>query len=296
VKGEGGVQFRASSGGKAATLRAPAQAAWTWMKFDGTLDAAPARTDAGESKLSVVLSSPLYGSAVDAVLLCTDPDFSPEKAPRVRWPVLARVPEPTAQAVSPYAAKVSWPAAQGDTLDHYNLYCGEQADFPIDHATLVASPERGPFVDWGLRPGHSYHYRVTCVDRAGNESAASPAAQVRTPAVEPVVIEPAAGRKVVFRAPRDGVYALWVQLHKGPVGGQYLNLDMDGKKVTWTIVFDTLPDEAWFNYDQWGRFPLSSGEHTLTIDTNTKHVVQKILLTTDLSFKPEGHVNLLRGW
>jgi hypothetical protein len=229
-------------------------------------------------------------------LFCTDPDFFPDRAPRVRWPVLARVPEATAQPVSPYAAKISWPAAQGDTLHHYNLYSGDQADFAVEQATLVASPERGPFVDWGLRPGRTHHYRVTCVDRAGNESPASPAFQVRTPDVERAVIEPAAGRSVVFRAPREGVYALWVQLRKGAGGGKYLNLDMDGKKVTWTIDFDSLPDEAWFNYDQWGRFPLSAGEHTLTIDTNTKHVVQKILLTTDLSFKPKGHVNLLRGW
>jgi len=160
----------------------------------------------------------------------------------------------------------------------------------------VASPDRGPFVDWGLRPGRTYYYRVTYVDRAGNESPASPPVEVRTPDVERVVVEPAAGRAVVFRVPREGVYALWVQLEKGPGGGQYLDLRLDGKKVTWTIAFDGLADEAWFNYDQWGRFPLSPGEHTLGLETNTQHVVRKILLTTDLSFKPDGHVNLLRGW
>jgi hypothetical protein len=296
VKGEEGVQFRASAGGKTATLRAPAQAGWTWMKFDGTLGAAPARADAGATRLPVVLSSPLYGSSIDAVLLSADPAFSPDKVPRIRWPVLARVPDATAQAVSPYAVRISWPAAQGDTLHYYNLYCGDQADFPVEQGTLVASPDRGPFVDWGLRPGRTYYYRVTCVDRAGNESPASPPVQVRTPDVERVVLEPAVGKKVVFQVPRKGDYALWVQLRKEPGGGEYLNFDIDGKKVAWTIAFDTLADEAWFTYDQWGRFPLTAGEHTLIIENATKHVVQKILLTTDLSFKPDGHVNFLHGW
>ena len=245
----------------------------------------------------MVLTSSLYGSAVDCVVLSGDPDFAPAKAARVRWPKLGPVQGVSGRAVSPYAVRLSWPAVTGDTLHHYNLYCGRGADFAVGQGTLVASPDRGTFLDWGLQPGATYYYRVTCVDRAGNESPPSEAVRVSTPAVERVVVEKSAAPTVTFRAPGRGLYVLWLKLKKGPSGSQYVDLFIDGKKrATWTVVFDNLADEAWFSYGQWGQFELGPGEHTLTISNKTKHTVQQVLWTTDLSQKPAGPVNMLHGW
>jgi fibronectin type 3 domain-containing protein len=287
VKGENGVSFRASAGGGPVTLQAPPSPEWAWVKFDGTLS--------GSGPL--VLTSSLYGSAVDSVVLSSDPDFSPARAARVRWPKLGPVQGVSVNAVSPYAVRLSWPAVAGDTFHHYNLYCGRQADFPVGQGTLVASPDRGSFLDWGLQPGAAYYYRVTCVDRAGNESPPSAAVRVSTPAVEHVVIEKSAAPTVAFRVPRKGLYVLWLKLKKGPGGGQYMDILIDGKKrASWTIVYGNLDEESWFSYGRWGQFELGPGDHTLTISNGTKHTVQRVLWTTDLSQRPEGRVNMLHGW
>jgi hypothetical protein len=287
VKGENGVSFRASAGGSPVTLQAPPSPEWAWVKFDGAL------TGSGP----VLLTSSLYGSAVDCLVLSSDPDFTPARATRVRWPKLGPVQGVSGSAVSPFAVRLSWSAVAGETFHHYNLYCGREADFPVGQGTLIASPDRGTFLDWGLQPGATYYYRVTCVDRAGNESPPSAAVRVSTSAVERVVIEKSAAPTVAFRVPRKGLYVLWLKLKKGPGGGQYMDILIDGKKrTTWTIVYDNLGEESWFSYGPWGQFELGPGEHTLTVSTNSKHTVQQVLWTTDLSQKPEGQVNMLHGW
>ena len=71
------------------------------------------------------------------------------------------------RAVSPYVARLAWPAVAAATFDHYNVYCGASADSTIDQTTLVASPRKPALVDWGLKPGTKHYYRVTSVDRFG---------------------------------------------------------------------------------------------------------------------------------
>jgi fibronectin type 3 domain-containing protein len=289
VKGEKGVHFQASCGGRPLTLKARPTTTWTWLPFDGALDS--------PSGHPLVLTSPLCGSAIDCLMLATDTSFKPTETPRVRWPALGPVENVRARAESPYAVRLSWPAVAADTLHHYSLYCGRTEDFRADQGTLVASPDRSAFVDWGLRPGTTYYYRIRCVDRAGNESSASVAVAVSTPAVEKVVLDRPPAREVVFDLPRTGPYALWLELERGRGEGQYINIHIDGKKVTtWTIQLDGLGDTAWFNYDKWGRFLLDAGRHTFTLANETAHVVRKIRLVSDLSYKPEGHYNWLNGW
>jgi hypothetical protein len=289
VKGETGVLFRASGGGRPLTLQAPPTTAWTWVKFEGTLD--------GLEGLGLLLTSPLYGSAIDCLMLSSDRAFAPGQAPRVRWPDLGKVLDLRAKAESPYAVRLCWAEVEGDTLHHYNVYCGRASDFPANQSTLVASPDRNTYLDWGLQPGTTYYYCVCCVDRAGNESPASPPVRVSTPPVERVVLDKAPAREVVFDIPQAGLYVLWLKLAKSAGGGEYLNIKIDGKQqATWTIAFDGLGEEAWFSYDQWGRLWLDAGPHTLTLDNETRHVVQRVRLTSDLWHKPEGHVNWLRGW
>jgi len=301
VRGEKGAQFVLWAGDNPVPLRAPPSTRWTWAKAEATLALKP-----GPSEL--VLSSSTYGSAVDCLFLTDDPGFSPDASPRFRWPELAAPQGLKAEAASPYSVKLAWQSVAGAHAGpggsaarvgahHYNLYCGKEASFAPDQSTLVASPDRNAFLDWGLRPGETLFYRLTASDRAGNESAASAAAQVATPKIERVLIEKDPAESIVFDVPRKDTCVLWLKLKQGPQGGQYLTVKIDGKPGgTWTCAFDKLSDESWFTYDQWGSFALDAGKHTLTIENKTKHALTRVLLTNDLSLKPDGHVNILGGW
>ena len=284
VKGEKGAQFAASAEGGAVQIKAPASERWTWVKAVGTLKLKP-----GQSELS--LSSSSYGSALDCLVLTDDPGFTPGAAPRIKRPALPAVEGLKAEAVSPYSAKLSWQSVEG--ARGYNLYCGKTADFAPGQATLVASPDRNAFLDWGLKPGETLFYRVASM--GGGEPSA--AVEVATPKVERVIIEKAPAASVAFEAPKKDTYVLWLKLKQGQGGGSYINVKVDGKQGgSWTCAFDKLSDESWFAYDQWGRFDLDAGPHTLAIENKTKHTIQVALLTNDLSHRPEGHINTLRGW
>jgi hypothetical protein len=297
VRGKKGAEFDMEAGGSKVLLRSPPLKDWTWVKFKGALTSSESST----SPIQLRLTSSLYGSAIDRLLLTSTADdkagFSPREAVEVHWPEQKPPRDIKARARSPYAVKVAWPGAAGEMLHHYNVYCGEEKDFTADQSTLVASPDEKECLDWGLEPGKTYYYRVTSVDRGGNESLPSPAVEVKTPKVERVIISPDLADRIRFSIPREGVYVLWLKLAKGKGAGQYLNLDLDGKRfTTWTITFDGIEEEAWFSYGKWGQIPLKAGPHVLTMENNTKHRVKKVLLTNDLSYRPKGHVNTLRGW
>jgi hypothetical protein len=78
---------------------------------------------------------------------------------------------------------LQWPSSSEPDLDHYNVYASAGQDAVPSLATLVGSPKAAKFVDWGLQPGATYHYRVTSVDRQGNESVPGSSARATTKAV-----------------------------------------------------------------------------------------------------------------
>ena len=294
VKGEQGAEFRFFQGGRSVGLSCPSLPGWTWKRCPAALDLGH---PLGPGRSQFTVSSNLYGSALDSLAVTTDPDFNPDVSSRIAWPKQAAVDGVSATAVPPYTARVSWNRVAVATFRHFNLYCGHTADFAVNQAALVASPDVAGCWDWALRPGETVYYRVTWVDRGGRESPPSQAAKVSLPPLERDVVELAPGSRVEIRARCHGAYVVWIKLKEGPSVGQYIDLVMDrGPVMTWTCVFDGQGDEAWFTYDQWGRAPLTPGVHYLSIDNHTKHTIEKVLVTNDFSFRPKGHVNVLGGW
>jgi fibronectin type 3 domain-containing protein len=88
-----------------------------------------------------------------------------------------------ATAAAAAAVELSWSISREPDLAGYRVYRSEQ---PGEQGVQL-SPERlavPAFRDTQLLPGRSYFYRVTAVDRAGNESAASAPVSVEIPRTE----------------------------------------------------------------------------------------------------------------
>jgi len=141
--------------------------------------------------------------------------------------------------LSPNTLRLEWEPVSAPDLDHYNVYCGSAPDVECSQSALVGSPSENEWVDWGLGLDRGYWYRLTAVDRSGNESAPSGTVRGRTPSFEPVRIELSTesatvqgmslcdgceeGQEVLspdeeaqnlsasweFEVPRAGLYAIW---------------------------------------------------------------------------------------
>ncbi len=289
VKGEEGVEFTFSAGKGAAAIKAPPSSDWTWVKADAKLDLRGAK--------ELVLSSRLYGSAMDCALLTDDEEILPDKTPRILAPVLQAPEEITAQAISPYAVRLAWRKTNDATFHHYNLYCGEAADFTPDQSTLVASPDEPSMVDWGLKPGSRLYYRLRSVDRFGRRSPASLPLAVDIPTIRRVLIEKRFAERITFEVPAPDIYVVWLLLKKAGESHGYIDVGCDGAGGgAWMGAMDGLNDSTWLSYDQWGRFDLRAGRHVLKIANKTGSKIEKVIITNDLSYTPPGHVNILTGW
>lgn len=75
-------------------------------------------------------------------------------------------------AVSPAYLDLSWEISPEHDVAGYNVYRGDRTDAQgtRQNADLLPTPA---FRDMNTVPGHVYYYKVTAVDRAGNESAPS---------------------------------------------------------------------------------------------------------------------------
>jgi hypothetical protein len=100
-------------------------------------------------------------------VVVTPKDIFPPAAPLGLVVVL--VP---AQGTTPAHIELSWAISPETDIAGYNVYRSEQADVQgtRQNTELLIAPA---FRDMNVQPGRQYSYRVTAVDRSGNESPAS---------------------------------------------------------------------------------------------------------------------------
>ena len=75
---------------------------------------------------------------------------------------------------------IEWEAPPDEDHDHYSVYASPEPNVQPCRADLVGSPKIARFVDWGIEGGTTLYYRVTAVDRQGNESKPSAAVKAVT--------------------------------------------------------------------------------------------------------------------
>lgn len=117
---------------------------------------------------------------LDRLCVTDDPAFVPRGTGLCDAVAPPRVSGLQVSHVSRYDVALLWTPIKCDDLRHYNVYCSRQPDFAPSQSTRIGSPYRTALLDWGLRPGTTYTYRVTAADRYGNEGQPSEAVAVTT--------------------------------------------------------------------------------------------------------------------
>ena len=158
---------------------------WLWVR---ALDeqGRPVALDLEQGERTLTVATRSRGARLDR-LLATD-DFT--HVPRPRSGVDATAPaKPTGVRVAPRGTdelEVTWEPSDDPDFQRYNVYADRSPDLELCPRTLIASPSVPRLLDWGLpcdTPHWSstvHYYRVTAVDRSGNESEPSDAAEGRT--------------------------------------------------------------------------------------------------------------------
>jgi hypothetical protein len=82
----------------------------------------------------------------------------------------ARVSGLSVTTVSDSQLNLSWTANAEPDLDHYNVYRGNTAGFPVNTSTdtPLAQPTGNSFSNASLSSSTTYYYRVVAVDTSGN--------------------------------------------------------------------------------------------------------------------------------
>lgn len=88
------------------------------------------------------------------------------------------VPQGLSILAGPAAAQLSWERNQEPDLGGYRIYrAGSDGEF----SRLAESPSAANYRDAAVSPGQTYRYRVTAVDKKGNESPQSEAVEILIP-------------------------------------------------------------------------------------------------------------------
>jgi len=294
---------------------------WAWLSVVGEAGE-PAKLALSSGQHTVQATASVGG--IDLDKLCLTTSAKPPPTGLGGWDATApvRVPGVAAKAEGRYAIRVSWQAGREPDLHHYNVYCGRPADFEPAQERLIGSPSEPHLVDWGLKAGAEYFYRVTAVDRRGNESLPSAAISAATQPLEPRVFvelgEPWNWKdsdEATFRfaMPTDGEFIVWGKLNSldGQTGAS-VEVRLDGERIAsrplnldyicvghggpvldtwlWSCLRPGLSEPA-----DAMAFAAKAGAHTLTLKRSGKALVEfeRFVITNDLGWEPEGTTSFL---
>jgi len=284
-----------------------------WIRLSQGTDR---RLAAGRRRLSI--SALEVGLLVDQICLATDTSFRPSGRLGVD-----RVPPAPVNGLRSecrrFDVSLSWQPAKEPDLHHYNVYCRAGDDPGADQQFLVHSPGEPALVDWGLQAGTAYHYRVTAVDRQGNESAPSAVHKATTMPIDRVLVQLQAQAtwprgdtlQIPFELPAAGEYAIWVQTEPAErtrSGRSTMDWRLDENPWQSTnLWFDitckghsgSIPGTAfWDLLRGWPArqsVKIGAGKHTLALKATKIRAskTRQVIITNDLGYEPKGMTSWL---
>jgi len=295
---------------------------WAWLRVLGE-GAEPLAVALDVGGHDVAMRAKGGGVQIDRLCLLTPGQELPKGRGGCDVTAPDAVQGASAQARGRYAIELSWGGSDAIDLSHYNVYCGDAADFEVGQQRLVGSPKTTRFVDWGLKCGREYFYRVTAVDRRGNEGEPSEVTSATTETLDPRLFaeletpwstEQADEVTLPFTMPEDGEVVVWGHLRSIDgesnvsvelrLDGERIDvrgLDLDyictghGGPVLGTWLWDCLrPKQG--SPDAPMAYAVPAGEHELRIGRASQkgHVeFDRFIITNDLGFEPEGRTSFL---
>jgi len=242
------------------------------------------------------------GVAVDKIILTNDASYKP-KAIDDRVPVPKPVTGLQVAKTDANSVELKWDASPEKNIQFYSVHVSEKSDFKASNETLLCSTHDPVALDWGIKPGTTYFYRVVAVDQRWAES---PPVDVKaeTAPLDVVVRDLAATQATAsagmkkaaeyveypgktageqslafnFDLPADGTYTVWIRYT--PTWNERwrwdrMGLGLDGGKVT---TYRTRPRTPrgqkgpgrWFVDHLIGKRELKAGKHTLTLHFGQK--------------------------
>jgi|GEM_PF-3183997 len=132
-----------------------------WVKAGSKVNISP------DSKLTMASSDD--GAAVDKIVLTNDDSYIPQNTDD-RKSAPAKVSGLKVNQAGTGSVELSWNANTEPDLYLYSVYVSEKKDFEPGNATVLCSGEKTMALDWGLKPDTKYYYKVTAIDKRGNES------------------------------------------------------------------------------------------------------------------------------
>lgn len=151
---------------------------WGWVRvLDARGRPVVLNLDGGAHVLTAATSD--RDVKLDQLLLTDDTAYIPSEKGGEDVVVPAQVTGVEVETGDVSELQVTWAPVSDPDFHHYNVYASTDPNFVCDQRTLIASPSEPGWIDWGLPSATpywcstTYYYRVTAVDRAGNESVPS---------------------------------------------------------------------------------------------------------------------------
>ncbi len=196
------------------------QDAWLWLPLTG-----PISVPTGDHTLSVATADLEVG--VDRIAFTNDPSYVPVGFAGADTQAPAPPSNTRLVAIDTTTKKLLWDPSPDNDVVHYNVYCGRDDSYALANPNRLYSPHDTVVWDWGIPQGASTVYKVTAVDRFGNESA-------------PVVHDPAVSGEGRAPVSVGDIYSVDEDTVLAPGGLGVLDndQDLDGDVLTALLVQD----------------------------------------------------------